>query len=63
MVVEASVELIDVQGRALTFKVTCRDEAGLIGEGVHRRAIIDLQRFADRLAAKTPPVSAVSASA
>jgi hypothetical protein len=27
--------------------------AGLIGEGLHRRAIIDLQRFEQRLAAKT----------
>mgnify|MGYP000166740324 CR=1 FL=1 len=53
MLVEARVELVDIQGRALTFRVTCRDEAGLIGEGLHQRAIIDLQRFEQRLAAKT----------
>ena len=52
MVVEARVELVEVQGRSLLFKVACRDEAGLIGEGLHRRAIIDLQRFEDRVAAK-----------
>ena len=52
MVVEARVELVEVQGRSLLFKVTCRDEAGLIGEGLHRRAIIDLQRFEERVAAK-----------
>ncbi len=52
MMVEARVELVEVQGRSLTFKVTCSDQAGLIGEGLHRRAIIDLQRFEERVAAK-----------
>ena len=52
MAVEARVELVEVQGRSLLFKVACRDEAGLIGEGLHRRAIIDLQRFEERVAAK-----------
>jgi len=52
MVVEARVELVEVQGKALVFKVACSDEAGPIGEGVHRRAIIDLRRFEERLAAK-----------
>jgi fluoroacetyl-CoA thioesterase len=52
MTVEARVELISVQGRALTFKVACHDDAGLIGEGLHQRALIDLQRFEQRLAAK-----------
>lgn len=52
MVVEARVELVEVQGKALLFKVECRDAAGLIGAGTHRRAIIDLRRFEERLAAK-----------
>lgn len=52
MVVEAHVELVEVQGKALVFKVACRDEAGLIGEGTHHRAIIDLRRFEDRLVAR-----------
>lgn len=50
MLVTAEVELVTVEGRTLTFKVRCRDEAGLIGEGVHRRAIIDVQKFMDKLA-------------
>ena len=54
MEVEARVELVEVQGKALVFRVACHDAAGLIGEGMHRRAIIDLQRFEQRLAAKTP---------
>lgn len=52
MVVEARVELVEVQGKALMFKVACSDDAGLIGEGIHRRAIIDLKRFEERLAVK-----------
>ena len=52
MTVEARVELIEVQGKTLVFKVVCSDAAGLIGEGMHRRAIIDLQRFEKRLALK-----------
>lgn len=52
MEVEARVELVEVQGKALTFKVSCLDAGGLIGEGLHRRAIIDQSRFLDRLTAK-----------
>ncbi|MNH36783.1 Fluoroacetyl-CoA thioesterase [compost metagenome] len=52
MKVTATVELVAVEGRALLFKVECHDEAGLIGAGSHRRAVIDLARFNERLAAK-----------
>lgn len=38
-------ELVDVDRRRLTFKVTAHDEAGLIGEGVHERFVIDEERF------------------
>jgi len=47
--VTANVELTAIEGKTLVFKVECRDESGLIGEGIHRRAIIDLQRFVQRL--------------
>lgn len=49
MRVTAEVELIGVEGKALHFKLACRDESGLIGEGTHRRAIIDVARFMQRL--------------
>lgn len=52
MTVTAEVELVEVEGRALTFRVSCRDDAGPIGEGTHRRAIIDVERFMGRLAGK-----------
>lgn len=52
MKVTAEVELIEIDGKVLLFKVSCRDEAGLIGEGAHRRAIIDVSRFMQRLREK-----------
>lgn len=55
VVVLAQVELVEVKGKSLTFKVACHDAAGLIGEGVHRRAIVDMKGFGERLAAKAAP--------
>jgi fluoroacetyl-CoA thioesterase len=52
MTVEAEVELIAAEGRSLRFRVRCRDQAGLIGEGFHERAIIDQAKFLKRVAAK-----------
>lgn len=56
MTVTATVELVAIDGRALLFRVQCRDAAGLIGEGTHRRAIIDLARFNQRLAEKAAQI-------
>ena len=39
-------------GKVMTFKVTGYDEAGLIGEGTHQRAIVDRARFEARANAK-----------
>ena len=47
--ITAQVELIAVEARRLEFLVSCRNEIGLIGEGRHRRAIIDTDRFMARL--------------
>ena len=52
MNVTAFVELIAAEGRKLVFRVTCRDEKDIIGEGTHERAIVDIARFATRVAAK-----------
>ena len=60
--VTATAELIEVEGRRLTFGVqvreTVRDQeptAGrLVGEGTHRRAVINVERFRDRVAQMTP---------
>ena len=45
MKVTAESELIAIDGRNLTFKVTAFDEVGKIGEGTHERFIINNEKF------------------
>ncbi|MDZ4797810.1 MAG: thioesterase family protein [Bryobacteraceae bacterium] len=45
-------EVIAVDGRRVSFRVEARDSQHVIGEGTHERAIIDVERFADRLRSK-----------
>ena len=45
MKVHARAELLNIDGRALSFKVEAFDEAGKIGEGSHGRFIIEVERF------------------
>jgi fluoroacetyl-CoA thioesterase len=52
MAVTADVELVEIDGRRLRFKVSCRDEAEPIGEGFHERMIVDHDRFMARLGRK-----------
>ncbi|MBU0928998.1 MAG: thioesterase family protein [Spirochaetes bacterium] len=52
MRVVATAELVAVDGRMLTFRVEARDDAELIGEGTHVRAVISMDRFKAKLAAK-----------
>lgn len=44
-VVMATAELIAVDGRKLTFRVSACDEQGLIGEGEHIRFIVSREKF------------------
>ncbi len=50
MSVRAVVELVSIDGKRLEFNVEAFDENGLIGEGTHHRAVIDLERFSRRYA-------------
>jgi fluoroacetyl-CoA thioesterase len=52
MIVTAEVELVEITGRTLRFKVACRDEKDPIGEGFHERTVVDHTRFMARLAQK-----------
>jgi fluoroacetyl-CoA thioesterase len=52
MSVTATVELVAAEGRKLRFKVSCRDDKDLIGEGFHERVVIDLAKFMTRLDGK-----------
>lgn len=50
--VRAEAEVTAVEGSVVTFQVTAYDEAGKIGEGSHKRAVISTQRFLDKTYAK-----------
>lgn len=52
MQVTAEVELIEVEGKRLTFKVLCRDEVDVICEGRHERFIVEAQQFIRRVTSK-----------
>ncbi len=55
MNVTADIELVEIDGRLLRFKVSCQDEKGTIGDGFHERTIVDYERFMARLARKAAP--------
>lgn len=42
---ETEVTEVAPNGKVITFAVKAFDEAGLIGEGVHQRAVVDKERF------------------
>ncbi len=48
----AEAEVTAVEGSTVTFQVTAFDEKGKIGEGLHKRAIVNTQRFLDKTYAK-----------
>ena len=50
--VTAQVELVEVKGRTLRFRVDCYDECDLIGSGFHERMVIDTVRFMDKVRKK-----------
>lgn len=50
--VRAEAEVISVEGSIVTFQVTAFDEAGKIGEGIHKRAVISTQKFLDKTYSK-----------
>ena len=52
MDVYATAEVTAVEGNTITFQIAAFDEAGKIGEGTHKRAIISSQRFLDKVYAK-----------
>lgn len=45
MMVRCESELVEVDGRKLVFKVSAYDDAGLIGEGMHERFIVNNEKF------------------
>lgn len=52
MEVRAEAEITAVEGNTVTFRVAAYDEAGLIGEGTHKRVIVSTQRFLEKVYSK-----------
>ena len=50
--VRAEAEVTAVEGKIITFAVTAYDEAGEIGKGTHKRAIVNSQKFLEKTYAK-----------
>lgn len=50
--VRAEAEVTEVEKNIITFQVTAFDEAGKIGEGTHKRAVVSTQRFLDKTYSK-----------
>lgn len=52
MDVRAEAEVTAVEESVVTFQVTAFDEAGVIGEGTHKRAVLTAQKFLDKTYSK-----------
>jgi fluoroacetyl-CoA thioesterase len=50
--VTATAEVVAVEGRTITFKVEARDEFEPIGGGTHKRVVVSVARFDERVAHK-----------
>lgn len=50
--VRAEAEVTAVEGKIISFALKAYDEAGLIGEGTHRRALVNAQKFLERTYSK-----------
>jgi fluoroacetyl-CoA thioesterase len=50
----ATAEVSAVEGRTIAFKVEARDERESIGGGTHRRVVVNVARFDERVQCKAP---------
>ena len=60
MTVKVDVEVAEVNGRKIAFKVSAHDGMDLIGEGRHERVVVAWDRFNARLAEKVKAAELVS---
>jgi len=49
MKVKARAEVIEIRGRAITFRLAAEDEKEPIGNGTHERIVINVARFDQRV--------------
>ncbi len=52
MKVRATAEVTRIEGRTIHFKVRAEDERELIGEGLHERVVVNVERFDKRVQEK-----------
>lgn len=50
--VSATAEVLQVEGRTITFRVDVRDEREAIGGGTHQRVVVSVARFDERVQRK-----------
>jgi fluoroacetyl-CoA thioesterase len=50
--VTATAEVLQVEGRTVTFRVEARDEFEPIGGGTHQRVVVSVERFDERVRRK-----------
>jgi predicted thioesterase len=48
-IVSAEANLVEREGRSLTFSVQAKDSSGIIGQGLHRRFIVNCEKFLSKL--------------
>ncbi len=51
--VEASSELLEIEGRKLVFSVEARDDREQVGRGKHERFIVPTEKFLNKVTGKT----------
>lgn len=56
MRVGAEAELVKIDGRLLTFRVSAADAVELIGDGTHERVVVTLERFDQRVQKKAAQI-------
>ena len=52
MRVEATAEVLEIDGRTIRFRVEARDEKELIGDGTHERVVVNVAKFDQRIQRK-----------
>ena len=50
--VTATAEVVQIEGRTITFQVQARDDFEVIGGGTHRRVVVSVERFDERVQRK-----------
>ena len=50
--VRAEAVVVNVEGKVITFEVTAYDEIGEIGHGIHKRVVVNSQKFLDKAYSK-----------